>query len=90
MTELAEQARSLEPTKRNVVSVIGRFYDPLGFLAPIVVKYNIFMQALCEAKISRDEMIPEPLMNQWSKLVAVLEEAQPNIDSLMLPRQGAR
>lgn len=51
MTELAERARNLEPTKRNVVSLIGRFYDPLGFLAPIVVNYKIFMQALCEARI---------------------------------------
>lgn len=77
MTELAEQARSLEPTKKNVVSLIGRFYDLLGFLAPVVVKYKIFKQFLCEAKISWDEMIPEPLMNQWSKLVVVLAEAQP-------------
>jgi hypothetical protein len=35
------------------------------------------MQALCEAKISWDETIPESLMNQWHKLVAVLVEAQP-------------
>ena len=58
LTELAEQAKNLEPTKRNVISLIGRFYDPLGFLAPIVVRYKIFMQALCEAKISWDEAIP--------------------------------
>ncbi len=37
LDELAEEARALEPTKRNVISLIGRFYDPLGFLAPIVV-----------------------------------------------------
>ena len=29
-TELARLANSLQPTKRNVVSVIGRFYDPLS------------------------------------------------------------
>ena len=77
MTELAEQAKNLEPTKRNVITLIGLFYDPLGFLAPIVVRYKIFMQALCEAKISWDETIPESLMNQWRKLVTVLVEAQP-------------
>ena len=82
LTELAEQAKKLEPTKRNVISLIGRFYDPLGFLAPIVVRYKIFMQALCEAKIGWDETIPESLMNQWHKLVAGLVEAQP----LSIPR----
>ena len=39
--KLAEQARGLEPTKRNIVSVIGNFYDPMRFLSPIVVKYKV-------------------------------------------------
>ena len=77
LTELAEQAENLETTERNVISLIRRFYDPLGFLAPIVVKYKIFTQALCEAKIGWDETIPESLINQWSTLVAVFVEAQP-------------
>ena len=76
-TELAEQARNLEPTKRNVISLIGRFYDPLGFLTPIIVRYKILKQALCEAKISWDETIPDSPMNQWCKLVTILVEAQP-------------
>ena len=77
LTELAEQAKNLEPTKRNVIGLIGRFYDPLGFLAPIVVRYKIFMQALCEAKITWDETIPETLMKHWKQLVTVLAKAQP-------------
>lgn len=32
MTKLAS---TLEPTKRNVVSIIGRSYDPLGYLATV-------------------------------------------------------
>ena len=70
LTKLAEQAKNLESTKRNV-SLIGQSYDLLGFISPIMVKYKIFIQALCEAKISWDETILELLMNQWSKLVAV-------------------
>ena len=45
---VAYQARQLEPTKRNVVSLLGHFYDPLGFLSPIVVRFKIFFQELCE------------------------------------------
>ncbi len=59
LDEIAEQAK---PTKRNVISLIGRFYDSIGFLAPIVVRYKVFMQSLCEVKIGWDEMVPEPLM----------------------------
>ena len=76
LTELAEQAKNLEPTKRNV-SLIGQFHYPLGFLAPIVDRYKIFMQALCEAKITWDETIPETLMKHWNQLVTVLAKAQP-------------
>lgn len=53
-----------------------RTYNPLRFLAPIVVKYDILMQVLCEAKIVRDKTIPGPPISQWSNLVAVLAEAQ--------------
>jgi hypothetical protein len=74
LEELAEQARGLEPTKR---SVIGKFFDPLGFLAPIVVRYKVFMQALCAAKIGWDDVVPEPLMTQWHRLVSDLSESQP-------------
>ena len=49
---LALAATSLEPTKRSVVSLVGRFYDPLEFLAPVVICFKMFIQELCEAKLS--------------------------------------
>ena len=70
--EIAELAQKLHPTKRNVVCLIGKFYDPLGFLLPIVVKYKIFMQALCRAKMEWDDALTEGLLKQWNKLVASL------------------
>lgn len=76
LTQLAEQPKNLEPTNSNVISLIGRFYDPLGLLAPIAVRHKIFLQALCEATISWDETIPESLMTQLQKLVTVLAETQ--------------
>ena len=39
----------VEPTKRNVVSIIGKFYDLLGFASPIIM-HTIFQQ-LCQAKV---------------------------------------
>ena len=75
--ELAEQAQGVEPTKRSIISLIGRIYDPLGFLAPIVVSFKVFMQSLCEARIGWDETIPESMSTWWYKLVAALQELQP-------------
>ena len=59
LAELAEDAQQLAPTKRNLIRLIGKFYDPLGFLAPIVVSYKIFMQSLFATKIEWDENIPK-------------------------------
>ena len=27
--------------KRNIVSIVGRFYDPLGFLSPVVICFKM-------------------------------------------------
>ena len=37
VTGIAKIAFDLVPTKRNLVSLIGKFYDPLGFLSPMIV-----------------------------------------------------
>lgn len=44
VSDLAQLAKSLQPTKRNIVSLVGKFYDPLGFLAPITIKFKILFQ----------------------------------------------
>lgn len=35
--EIASQAQKFQLTKRNVVSLVGRFYDQLGFITPVVM-----------------------------------------------------
>jgi hypothetical protein len=77
LDEIAAGARSLEPTKRNVVSVVGKFYDPLGILAPVVVQFKMFFQELCEAKLEWDQPLPKDLLRRWQSLKTSLEEGQP-------------
>ena len=77
LSDLSSMAGSLQPTKRNVVSLIGRFYDPLGFLAPISIKYKILFQKLCQAELDWDSNLPKELMKEWRFLLADLEEAGP-------------
>ena len=47
LTAIANFARDLEPTKRNVVSVASKFYDPFRFLSPVVIEFKLFFQELC-------------------------------------------
>ena len=59
LTEIANFARDLEPTKRNVVSVAAKFYDPFGFLSPIIIGW--------EAPWNNE------LLKMWRKLLDGLE-----------------
>ena len=36
------------PTKRTVTEIIGKFFDPLGYLSPVIVTFKMFFKELCE------------------------------------------
>jgi len=73
LREIATLARNIEPTKRNVVSVTAKFYDPMGFLSPITTEFKMFFQELCKAKIGWDEPLQGELKNEWLKLATGLQ-----------------
>ena len=50
LAELSVAADALQPTKRNFVSLIGRIYNPLEFLAPVTIRFKILFQKLCQSK----------------------------------------
>ena len=52
-----ESTATVEPTKRVVISLIGRIYDPLGFLSPVTVRFKILMQELCKNKLGWDQLL---------------------------------
>ena len=54
---IASIAMSLSPTKRNFISLIGRFYYPLGFLSPVTIHFKVFMQELCKSKLSWEQLL---------------------------------
>ena len=47
LRDRASSLQSLKPTKHNKVGFASRFYDPLGFLSPVIVTLKIFFQELC-------------------------------------------
>ena len=77
LSKLAEFAVHLEPTKRNVVSMVGRFYDPIGVLSPIVVSFKVLIQEICESQVDWDQPLEEPQAEKWNSLVAGLKQALP-------------
>ena len=81
LTEIVNFARDLDPTKRNVVSVAAKFYDPLRFLSP-VIEFKLFFQELCKMKIGWDDLFNGDLLKTCFKLLDGLE----SVTALSLPR----
>ena len=52
-------------TKRSVLSRITRIFDPMGWLAPIVITAKIIMQSLWILNVSWDEELPLDISNRW-------------------------
>ena len=49
---VAQAALSIVPTKRTVISFIGRFFDPIGFLSPVTIRFKALMQEICKSQMS--------------------------------------
>ena len=60
-------------TRRGVLSVSSSVYDPLGFLAPVVLPAKIMMQELCRRKVGWDEIIPQDILHQWTRWIEDLD-----------------
>ncbi|XP_067260191.1 uncharacterized protein [Chanodichthys erythropterus] len=52
-------------TRRGILSVTSSIYDPLGFLAPVILPSKILMQQLCREKLAWDDDIPEQSAEKW-------------------------
>ncbi|XP_045447930.1 uncharacterized protein LOC123656267 isoform X1 [Melitaea cinxia] len=71
------QDLKLLKTKREILSFIGKIYDPLGLIGPIIVTAKLFMQSLWSLKINWDEAIPSSLLDKWYKFGESLEKMNP-------------
>ena len=45
-SKLLTRALRAERTKRGIVKIISSFYDPVGYAAPITIRFKIFLQEL--------------------------------------------
>ncbi|XP_035220181.1 uncharacterized protein LOC118193235 [Stegodyphus dumicola] len=55
-------------TKRTLLSIIAKTFDPLGWLAPITVRYKLIMQRLWKHQLQWDEKVPPDIECEWKQL----------------------
>ncbi|XP_036345828.1 uncharacterized protein LOC118755085 [Rhagoletis pomonella] len=79
-------ARPLEDretlTKRAILSAIAKLFDPLGWLAPIVVVAKIIMQSIWLEGTDWDETVSSTTMERWQNFTKHYHE----IDNIRIPR----
>lgn len=68
LNDIVELARSLPATKRNLIRIYSKLFDPLGILSPMFAELKMLFQELCAMKIEWDEPMPtdkERVWNRW-------------------------
>lgn len=74
--------KTVPNSKRAILSVIARLYDPLGRVTPATVSAKIVMQQLWRLQIDWDEQVPESILARWQLLYSKL----PHLNQILLAR----
>lgn len=76
--DICNAAEVVDPTKRTVIGIVSRFYDPLGVLAPLTIRFKIFFQKVCVKRVDWDQPLMGELLQEWKGLVTTLKQFQTN------------
>ena len=76
-----ENSRAVR-TKRQVLRESSSVYDPLGFIAPVMIVARILIQDTWRLELSWDEPLPEELMDRWHRWFKDIRR----IELLKIPR----
>lgn len=69
-------------TRQGILSTIASVFDPLGFLAPLLLLGKRVLQEMCQRGIGWDEPLPSELKPQWESWLNDLK----NLQKLQIPR----
>ena len=65
--QLVQLGSSLPETKRSILKITARFYDPLGLLNPVSVRAKMMLKTLWKEGKGWDEALPGAVQCQWRK-----------------------
>jgi hypothetical protein len=72
-----EPYSSPNDSKRDILSYISKFYDPLGLIGPVFVRAKVIMQMLWEADSNWDSTPPDNIRKVWTDFINDLSQMQP-------------
>ena len=63
-------------TRRGILSTVSSVYDPLGFLAPVILTGGQILQSLCRDRSDWDDPVPASLRNKWERWRSSLQHLE--------------
>ncbi len=61
-------------TRRGILSTVSSIFDPLGFVAPVLLEGKAILQELCRQDLDWDDPVPEEIQKRWIKWKSEIEE----------------
>ena len=69
-------------TRRGILSTVSSIYDPLRFVAPVLLEGKKILQELYRERTDWDDPVPEAVKKRWERWRAEL----PSLEELSIPR----
>ena len=70
LTHLACHVSSESVTKRVILRLTAKIFDPLGFVSPFVIQLKILFQSLCQDKLDWDTQLSGELLLKWTAIMS--------------------
>ena len=73
-------------TRRSILRQVCTLYDPLGLIAPIIMKGRMLFQEVTRLKLQWDEVVPDDIAVQWRSWERSLEDlSSMRFDRCLIP-----
>ncbi len=73
LSSIVEYARTLPVTKRSLLKITAKIFDPLGLLSPFIVRLKCLFQVVCVEKMGWDDPLEGNVLDEWNRAIGELE-----------------
>ncbi|XP_055632538.1 uncharacterized protein LOC129773014 [Toxorhynchites rutilus septentrionalis] len=73
---------SIRPTKRIILQCVMSFFDPIGFLSPLLIHGRIIIQETWRSRTEWDQSVTDELFGRWLGWTKLLSD----IEKVRIPR----
>jgi hypothetical protein len=81
-SNLVDEAKSLPPTKRSLLKISAKIFDPLGLLSPFTIQWKVLFQLMCNENIEWDD----ELSGEHLKKMELTDIRSSTLNNVCVPR----